>query len=152
MEAELHNIFGDPGSVINYWLKEVIKNEKHLLHEELLQYFKNKKDTPLTNAVKRTFRLLYQSVIPSINNVAIAKHYVGKTPMQAAKKAFTLLARNQYDGHACECTFTIQESTQGSNKKRRTYYGKRVELDEPQTIERNGAQYTVRFSNIVKQI
>lgn len=72
--------------------------------------------------------------------------------MQAAKRAFTQLARKGYNGEACEIKFTIQECTQGKDKKQKTYRGERMELDTPQTIERGGQKYTIRYKNVVKSV
>ena len=76
--------------------------------------------------------------------------YVG-TPMQAGKKAFGKLARQMYgkDG-TCTIRFTIQKCTQGGDKKKYSYVGKRVKLETPQVINRAGSEYYVSFKNDVK--
>ncbi len=104
---------------------------------------------------KRTFKLLVSSVNPPVEENQLSGsggRYVGRTPMQAAKKTFTQLARKVCGGEACDFTFTIQESTQGSDKKQFSYTGERVELEEPQTINRAGAEYAIRFKNNVKAV
>ncbi len=104
---------------------------------------------------KRTFKLLVNSVKPSVDDGQLngnGGRYVGKTPMQAAKKCFTQLCRKVALGKACEFAFTIQESTQGSEKKQRSYKGVRSELDEPQEIVRANTSYIIRFKNDVKSL
>jgi hypothetical protein len=72
--------------------------------------------------------------------------------MQAAKKCFTQLSRKTASGKECEFTYTIQESTQGSDKKQHTYHGSRVKLAEPEMVERAGTTYPINFKNHVKAV
>jgi hypothetical protein len=50
--------------------------------------------------------------------------FSGKTHSQAAKKAFTSICSTYSKKSPCNHTFSIQEVTQGSNKKIKTYSGK----------------------------
>lgn len=113
-------------------------------------------DASSSRGGERTFKLLLASVTPSVSDEKLLSgkggRYVGKTPMQAAKKAFTQLARRVNEGAECEYTFTIQESTQGCKKAKRSYHGKRVKLDEPQTVQRSNTSYTIRFKNDVRSV
>jgi len=49
--------------------------------------------------------------------------YSGKSHSQAAKKAFTSICSEYSKKSKCNHTFSIQETTQGSDKKIKTYVG-----------------------------
>ena len=109
-----------------------------------------------TKGGKRTFKLVPNTVSPPVSEEQFggssAGRYVGNTPMQAAKKAFTQLARKAAKGGACEYTYTIQESTHNSDKKQRCYHGTRVKLETPQQVTRAGVVYNIEHSNVVRSV
>lgn len=110
---------------------------------------------------RRSFRLLLESVNPPVHfkpkkrkDGKDGKEYdggrfKGKGPMQAAKKTFTQIARAS-DMDQPEHTFTIVETTAGSNKGTFSYIGTQVDLDEPQKIEKSNVNFNVKFKRTVK--
>lgn len=56
--------------------------------------------------------------------------YTGRTPGQAAQKAFSCLAKKNKNSKK-EISFSIQETTQDSKRKETHYKGKRIKLKEP---------------------
>jgi len=84
----------------------------------------------------------------------------GKNPMQAAKKAFTKIARAVRGGNdEASYIFTIQETTRGSKKEQFPYIGERVRQTEPRVIEKKSVNkegkevvtsYRIEFKSNVK--
>lgn len=59
--------------------------------------------------------------------------YTGKSPKQAAQKAFTQLRKqNKVRG---DFSFSIKETTKDSTRKIYKYSGRRHKLDEPQIVQ-----------------
>ena len=86
---------------------------------------------------KRTFKL----ITPSGTG-----RYTGTNPKQAAKKAFTYLAKQK--GGSKKIDFSIQETTKDGNKKVLHYSGKRTKLKTPtvRTIKaKNGKETTITY-------
>jgi len=80
--------------------------------------------------------------------------YKGKYPSNAASKSFSQLAKIinlKNSNQKNHMVFTIQEITQGSNHKKWTYVGTRVELNQP--IVKKIGNKTVKFNykNIISQ-
>jgi hypothetical protein len=110
---------------------------------------------------RRSFRLILDSVNPPVHfkpkkrkDGKEGKEYdggrfKGKGPMQAAKKTFTQIARASEMEHP-EHTFTIVETTAGSNKGTFSYIGTQIDLDEPQKIEKSTVNFNVKYRRIVK--
>lgn len=73
-------------------------------------------------------------------------HFTGKTPSQAASKAFNSILKNG-SKKANSLNFTIVESTQGSNKKEYTYHGKREKLDKPVELQIGGKKIVKKYKN-----
>lgn len=95
---------------------------------------------------KRHFRVQVGSIVPQDGSPAVdvanlsAKggNYISKTPMQAAKKAFTKIAKASGvtgDG-SVSYQFTMEESTRGSAKKSFTYVGVSSKLEVPTVISK----------------
>ena len=59
--------------------------------------------------------------------------YTGKSPKQAAQKAFTQLRKKSNSNKKIK--FSIKETTQDSKKKVYTYEGSRNKLDTPQIVQ-----------------
>lgn len=109
----------------------------------------------------RYFKILATRIIPQNSSPQIATDHLslkggrfkGRNPMQAAKKAFTkicnIAAKSGYEGD-CSYIFTIQETSQKSNKKEFTYQGERHRLPVPQKIIKEGNTYEVKFGGNVK--
>jgi len=102
---------------------------------------------------KRYFKLNYEN--------EFCGRICGKTPIQAANKAFTRLwklrkKQNKETVIDLEYPFMIQEMTRCSKKKKFYYVGKKMELFPPNRIymrNRFGDQITVlfKYKNLVKK-
>lgn len=103
---------------------------------------------PKTEKSKRVFKVTEPKDDTSKNG----GRYNGTQPAQAAKKAFSQLAKRLHGNDPCEIRFSIQECTQGSDKKVYVYVGQRTKLDTPQVINKAGSEYQVSFVNKVKAI
>lgn len=77
--------------------------------------------------------------------------YHGKSPLQAAKKAFGQHCRRSGKKTCKRTPFTVTEVTQNSKHKSYNYVGERRKLKDPQTIERGGTSYKVEYENVVKK-
>lgn len=95
---------------------------------------------------KRHFRVQVGSILPQdgspvvdvANLSAKGGNYISRTPMQAAKKAFTKIAKASGvtgDG-SVSYQFTMEESTRGSAKKAFTYIGVSSKLEVPTVISK----------------
>ena len=101
---------------------------------------------------KRHFRINVNSIVPAIpveNLSANGGRFSGNTPMQAAKKAFTQIARASGQEES-SFSFSVVESTSGSSGKEFHYQGSRSRLAEPQFINKAGTQIPINFKNEVK--
>ena len=94
-----------------------------------------------------------------INNKPVGKigRYVitpSQDPSRAAKRAFLKqCARLNLEGTKCTLTFTIQETTRGSNKKEYTYRAKRVNMKKPHMVVRkDGTKYMVKHQTEMKKV
>ncbi len=107
---------------------------------------------------KRYFKILTDTIRSEDNSPDVEEgtlssgggRYTGRNPMQAAKKAFTRIARAATEGGECTYIFSIQETTQGSVKKVFTYKGVREELETPQIIKKGETEYKIRFRSVVR--
>lgn len=121
---------------------------------------KGKKGTSNSEQKQRSFTLITESVKPLKNSQRIRTdelskkggRYQGNTPMQAAKKAFTRIARSS-GKDISSYSFTIRETTADNNKrsdgkpKLYSYIGTRTELKTPKIIIKNpGTSYEVRYN------
>lgn len=92
--------------------------------------------------MRRSFKLT--SVDEEYDNVHEGR-YMGRTPMQAASKAFTYLKRyNNYNSNESH-DFTIRETTRGSRCRTYTYDGKYVTYDYNTSVQM-GRDKVIRFS------
>ena len=113
-------------------IKEKIHSKPKQVHNIRLQYIR-----------PRYFRL--------INNITGKSfgRYRGKTPKQAANKAFTALVkrkRNQYNNGIIN--FSIIECTRYSDKKIYKYTGERINIENGfSRISRNNNQFQYKFKN-----
>jgi len=110
-----------------------------------------------TEAGKRYFKILTDTIkpvdSPVISTDALSSgggRYTGNNPMQAAKKAFTRIARAGAGKGPCTYIYSIQETTQGSAKKVFRYTGERKELDKPQMIKKGDTTYPIKFRSNVR--
>jgi hypothetical protein len=72
----------------------------------------------------------------------IGGHYKGKTPSQAARKAASVLSRNNPDEDVF--TFTIQETTRGSRRDAYVYTATIEHLEDPiEVTYGNGSSITI---------
>jgi hypothetical protein len=79
--------------------------------------------------------------------------YTGRNPMQAAKKAFTRIAKagdDKKNKSECAYIFSIQETTQGSTKKVFVYRGTRRALETPQVVKKGDTTYNIYFDSDVR--
>jgi hypothetical protein len=114
-----------------------------------------------TSAVKpkRTFRIVLDSIDPKPNPQDVDKlpknggKYCGHTPMQAAKKMFTQVARRfGPKNEACRYSFSIQEITNGTDGKTFSYVGQKTKRSEPQKIKKGDSEYEINFITDVKAL
>ena len=86
-----------------------------------------------------------------------AGRYSGKKPKQAACKALTGIVKNNSLETGEKVTFLIQECTRGSKKKKYSYTGSQVDLEEPVRItitKKDGTSSQIEYTknNEVKKI
>jgi|APSaa5957512535_1039671.scaffolds.fasta_scaffold134710_3 hypothetical protein len=74
------------------------------------------------------------------------------SPMPAARKAFSQLCRVKNIKGRCAFYLTIQETTQGSDKKQYTYKLIRVKLAEPILIGEGDAQRRIEYKTEAKSM
>ena len=72
--------------------------------------------------------------------------FYGKNPSQAAQKALTSIIKKSNHNTAL---FTIVEN---KTKKEHTYFGKRVKLNTPVSINVKGKTIVFRYRNLIKKI
>jgi hypothetical protein len=102
----------------------------------------------------RFFRCVYKN---SSGEIVHAGRYSGKKPKQAACKALTGIVKNNELATGEKVTFLIQECTRGSKKKKYSYVGSQVDLDEPVRItitKKDGTTSEIEYTknNEVKKI
>jgi hypothetical protein len=102
----------------------------------------------------RFFRCVYKT---SAGEIVHAGRYSGKKPKQAACKALTGIVKNNELATGEKVTFLIQECTRGSKKKKYSYVGCQVDLDEPVRItitKKDGTTSEIEYTknNEVKKI
>lgn len=102
----------------------------------------------------RFFRCVYKT---SNGEIVHAGRYSGKKPKQAACKALTGIVKNNELQTGEKVTFLIQECTRGSKKKKYSYVGCQVDLDEPVRItitKKDGTTSEIEYTknNEVKKI
>lgn len=85
--------------------------------------------------------------------------YSGRTPKQAASKAFTAIIKNNGGSNNCinnNYSFLLRECTRGFKSKEKEYEGKRIKLDNPICIkiksENNDKNIKYQYLNKVKYI
>jgi len=69
------------------------------------------------------------------------------TPVGAARKAMTKICQATNVRGRCSFIITVQETTQGSNKKEFRYKVNRVKVDT-QTVERDGVNIEYNYKNV----
>ena len=102
----------------------------------------------------RFFRCVYKT---SSGDIVHAGRYSGKKPKQAACKALTGIVKNNELATGEKVTFLIQECTRGSKKKKYSYQGCQVDLEEPVRItitKKDGTTSEIEYTknNEVKKI
>jgi len=85
-----------------------------------------------------------------IDGSELVGRYMADTPMEAARKAFSIFCRGQYKGLACRRRFLMQEMTRGSDKKVFEYVGSRKLLDHPYQVMRDGKLVTIRYKTKIR--
>jgi hypothetical protein len=113
-----------------------------------------KKEADDLKVVHRYFRCVYKD---KDGQVVHAGRYSGKKPKQAACKALTGIVKNNGLETGEQVTFLIQECTRGSKKKKYSYVGSQVDLDEPVKIKitkKDGTSSEIEYTknNEVKKI
>jgi len=103
----------------------------------------------MNNMKSRSFTILVDSLSPE-GKLENGGRFLGTSPMQAAKKAFTQITRNLSKGKECKYIFSIQETTHGSKKRQFTYCGTKTRLSKPTEISKNGNSYKIDFKTDVK--
>lgn len=100
--------------------------------------------TNSTAKPKRSFKLIFP---------VKGGRYIGRSPKQAATKAFTYLTKQgaQYGGGK-NVEFKIQESTQGSNHVISIYRGSKHKLDVPIKAVIKGKPVEYKFKNNIKKV
>lgn len=79
--------------------------------------------------------------------------YVSRTPVQSARKAFSSLCRRKRVRGVCTLFVTVQETTQGSNKKLFSYKLNRYRLKVPVIrFEGTDKEYVNEFSVSSKSV
>ena len=78
--------------------------------------------------------------------------YFGSEPVRAAKKAFTQLCRDKKIRGACAFNVEIAETTVNSKKKHFMYHARRVKLDTPRVLDKNGTKVTYKYDQHIKSI
>lgn len=101
---------------------------------------------------KRSFRVVSVNKKPTSMGRYTIKP--GKDPRDAAVRAFTQLCKKNGMGRSekCKYSFSIQETTRGSNHKVFSYTGHREKLDKPRKHKFPGRkEHSVfTFKNVVK--
>ena len=79
--------------------------------------------------------------------------YVSKTPVQAARKAFTELCRVKRIRGVCTLVVSVQETTSGSSKKVFSYKLNRLKLKQPMIMqEGTDNEYVIEYETKVKAL
>ena len=115
---------------------------------------KPKKEVDDLKVVHRYFRCVYKS---TDGQIVHAGRYSGKKPKQAACKALTGIVKSNSLETGEQVTFLIQECTRGSKKKKYSYVGSQVDLEEPVRIKitkKDGSSSEIEYTknNEVKKI
>ena len=76
---------------------------------------------------------------------------MSKTPMGAAKKAFSQVCQNKRKPGICSYTVTVRETTQGSAKKEYTYKVNR-RYDPTDVTLKNGEVITFKYVTKAKSV
>lgn len=76
--------------------------------------------------------------------------YMAKTPLGAAKKAFTQLCRKNNTQTCSNKKFVLKETTKGSKNKEYKYVGSRNKLSKPIKVPTN--YYLVKYKSVVKSL
>ena len=107
--------------------------------------------------MSRTFKLDIKLLHPLRQSPRIANgklpvnggSYHGKSPLQAAKKAFGRLARkSQGNRKTVSYRFAIRET---GTSKRLFYVGTRTRLAKPIMVMRGGVEYPIRYKTTVRR-
>lgn len=107
--------------------------------------------------MKRFFKIVKLDNLFGIINNCYGR-YVGKTPKQAANKAFTRLIKNKQKENkfATEILFCIKECTQNSKKRLYWYHGIQKKYDRPIRVMTRGLlnmiEVTYKHYSVVKKI
>jgi hypothetical protein len=73
--------------------------------------------------------------------------YKSTRPSNAVKKAYNQICRKNNLKNKCgEIKITLRETTRGSNKKIFNYKVKRVLLEKPKKIQRNGKEIVIKYA------
>lgn len=105
-------------------------------------------------AVKATDKPMrhFKAFDPRLDTVAVS-HPDGRTPKQAAKKAFSKIWKAREAKKisiAGKIHFTLQESTRGSARKSFHYVGERVKLNPPKRVTRKDGTVTeYKYDNVI---
>jgi hypothetical protein len=78
--------------------------------------------------------------------------YISDTPIRAAKKAFSKLIKLMNMEHNIvnnSSKFLIFTIINNQNNKEYKYIGKRIKLDKPSTIIKNGKTIIYQYSNVI---
>lgn len=96
----------------------------------------NENEKPRQYRRRRSFKIIN-------NNIS---RFYGKTPKEAASKAFTSLIKNIDQN---ELNFSIIECTQNSKKKIYKYDGKRIKLENPILRKIGNKEFHYNFKNLI---
>lgn len=79
--------------------------------------------------------------------------YTGKSPVDAALKAFNQLCRVKKIRGVCTLVITVQETTRGSEGKMFSYKLNRMKLKEPLVrFEGTDKEYVIKYKNVAKAV
>lgn len=90
---------------------------------------------------------------PKIDNGEYFGRFTGKTPGQAANKAFTSILKMRADKNIPakgEISFVLMETTRGKHNKARGYTGERKKLSTPTQVTIGDKVVTYNYNNVVK--
>lgn len=130
------------------------KEEKAPVEEKEKKPRREKK-APELKPGQRSFQIELSSISPPIDTSKLKKNddlVQGRSPLQAAKKAFTRLLRKFSEEGVLEYSFVIVETTEGSKKASFPYEGQKKEREKPREIKKGESTYTIRFDHIVKAV
>lgn len=116
---------------------------------------KREKKVPALKPGQRSFRIDLDSISPAVDASKLKKGedlVQGRSPLQAAKKAFTRILRKYSDTGFLAYSFVIVEDTPESKKASFPYEGKKVKRSEPREIKKGDSVYTIQFDHVVKAV